>query len=92
MAKYAEFKEYKGSAEDVDGDSHETTVHAHVITEDTKHLEWQTRDGQTRKYPVGHVVVKTDHHAYHDVLSPEQWKQTDYGVDSEHDAESDDDE
>lgn len=87
--KHPEFKEYSGVGTDVDGDEHTTKVLAHVVNEDTKDHEWHTRDGQVRKYPVGHVVVKTDHPTYVDVHSPESWNNTDYAHDRDHDAESD---
>lgn len=76
MAKELEFKEYKGTHEDADGDEHTSTVRACLVTEDTARRV-QTRVGGHDAVK-GEYLVETDAPGVYDVLSEEAWKSTGY--------------
>lgn len=71
-----EFKEYKGTGKDADGNDIESTVRAAQATEASR----VTERGQTgRDVRTGEYVVETDRPGVYDVLSEDQWNNTGYG-------------
>ena len=77
MAKVLDFQDFSAKVKDKDGDVHESTVRAAVVTEDTAR-EVVTPTGARWVNP-GDVVVATDRPDVFDVHSEDSWKATGYG-------------
>lgn len=76
--KPIDFKEFTAKVKDNDGDEHESTVLAHVVTNDTQGRSVATRTGSYETVE-GNVLVQTDRPGVYDVLSADAWKGTGYG-------------
>lgn len=74
--KVPEFADYTAKTKDDDGDEHESTVRAHVVTKDTAGA-YNTRVG-SENVPEGSVLVETDRPGVYDVHTADAWKTTGY--------------
>lgn len=101
MAKDLEFQDYTAHTTDEDGDSHESTVTACVVSEELARVkndqgnpvarEVMTPTGP-RKVTAGDVLVKTEHEGVYDYLTADAWGSTGYAEDvAEDDSTTDDD-
>lgn len=88
MAKELDFQDYKATVEDSDGDKHESTVRAAVVTKETATVK--NADGRdvprevvtptgSRTVQVGDVLVETDRPGVYDYLGADAWASTGYG-------------
>lgn len=88
MAKELDFQDYKATTEDADGDKHESTVRAAVVTKETATVK--NADGRdvprevvtptgSRTVQVGDVLVETDRPGVYDYLGADAWASTGYG-------------
>lgn len=92
MAKNLDFQDYTATVTDDDGDEHESTVRAAVVTEDLVYIKDQNgnnvrREVMTptggRQVSKGDVYVETDRPGVYDYLTAEAWASTGYGGDAE---------
>jgi hypothetical protein len=87
MAKRLEFNDYTASVEDSDGDVHEHTVRAAVVTDDTAYVYNDEGNRRPREVmtptggkavSVGDVLVETEKPGVYDYLSADAWASTGY--------------
>lgn len=92
--KNLKFKEVTASYEDADGDEHESTVRAAVVTDDLAMIDFTNdegvqarrrrevtdRGGNAVRLNVGDVVVETEKPGVYDVHSADAWKSTGYAA------------
>lgn len=100
--KHLKFEDVTATYKDSDGDEHESTVRAAVVTDDLVMVEYEnsegvrvqrrrevhTREG-SQKLNVGDVVVETEKSNVYDVHSADSWKRTGYGAERADETPSD---
>lgn len=89
MAKRLESQDYTATVEDEDGDQHDSTVRAVIITDELVYLkdvngnnvrrEISTPTG-ARQVSVGDVFVETERAGVYDYLSADAWASTGYSA------------
>lgn len=75
--KELEFAEFTNTYEDADGDEHQTTTRAHVVTKDTAREVTVRGMGQVN-VGVGTVLVETDRPGVYDTISKKDWDASGY--------------
>lgn len=92
--KHLKFEDVTATYEDADGDEHDSTVRAAVVSAELAMIDYEnsegvrvkrrreviTRDGSAHKLNVGDVVVETEKPGVYDVHSADSWKLTGYGA------------
>ncbi|HEY6020931.1 MAG TPA: hypothetical protein VIY48_13830 [Candidatus Paceibacterota bacterium] len=88
MAKNLDFQDYSAVVTDADGDEHESTVRAAVITDELVYLKDMNGNNVRREVPtptgarqvsVGDVFVETERAGVYDYLTADAWASTGYG-------------